>query len=129
MIVGFTGTRTGMSPTQLQHVEQLLIELEAKELHHGDCIGADCECHAIALRLGILVVLHPPNIDVARAFCDGWVCTLPPLSYLERNRAIVDACEEVIAAPRTHTMEQRSGTWSTVRYARSQGKRVYVMRP
>jgi hypothetical protein len=57
-----------------------------------------------------------------RAWCGGDV-VLEPLPYLTRNQHIVKAVETfpvrlLIAAP--HQVEEvtRSGTWSTIRYAR-----------
>ena len=47
--------------------------------------------------------------------------------YLERNRDIVDACDILIACPRTLKEELRSGTWATVRYARKVGKPVAIL--
>jgi len=47
-----------------------------------------------------------------------------PTPYLSRNRAIVDETEMLIATPAEFTEQQRSGTWSTVRYARACGKKV-----
>jgi outer membrane protein insertion porin family len=47
---------------------------------------------------------------------------------LDRNRAIVDSCDVLIACPKGPE-EQRSGTWATVRYARKQKKRIVIIWP
>ena len=51
-----------------------------------------------------------------------------PKPYLDRNRDIVDACEVLLATP-DGPERLRSGTWSTVRYARKIGKPVEVRLP
>jgi hypothetical protein len=48
--------------------------------------------------------------------------------FLERNRDIVDRVEILIAAPEGPEV-QRSGTWSTVRYARGKVIPIYLLRP
>lgn len=50
----------------------------------------------------------------------------PPL---KRNYDIVDACDILLAAPRTLTEELRSGTWATIRYARKTGKKYLILAP
>lgn len=66
-----------------------------------------------------------------RAFCDqtGPTELREPAEYLDRNHAIVDECSVLIAAPRSLTEEQRSGTWATVRYARKMGRPVVILDP
>lgn len=54
MKIGFTGTRQGMTPAQRLKATHWLAKLSATEFHHGDCMGADAEAHAIALSLKIL---------------------------------------------------------------------------
>lgn len=126
--VGFTGTQRGMSQDQASELRRLLIELEATELHHGDCVGADRQADAVARALGITVVIHPPSDPKKRAFCaqkDDVVWE--PLPYMERNRDIVESCNLLAAAPLGDREVVRSGTWSTVRYARRSGREVVIL--
>lgn len=117
-----------MSEAQALSLQGLLQLLSPSEVHHGDCIGADAQCHEMALRVA---VIHPPSDPKKRAFCTP--CTpgqmREPKPYLERNRDIVDESELLIACPRQQREVIRSGTWATVRYARSQGKRVWTLYP
>lgn len=130
MIVGFTGTQVGMSKSQLGLLRHVFLGVDpVDEVHHGDCVGADEELDAYVRTLGgVLIVIHPPSNPSKRAFCfqPGDV-QRPERPYLDRNRDIVDACDVLVAAPRTDQEELRSGTWSTVRYARSVGRRVVVL--
>ena len=131
MRIGFTGTREGMTENQKKALEKLLIEFLGKgasEFHHGDCVGADKEAHEIASALGYKVVVHPPRRAILRAFCAGDVI-LPERDYLQRNRDVVDSTDILIAAPKSGTEVLRSGTWSTVRYARRKGKQIIILEP
>lgn len=125
MKVGMTGGRSGVTDDQLERFKKRLIELEATELHHGDCTGADAQAHKAARELGLRIVVHPPVDSLHRAFCKGDE-VLPPLEYLQRNRAIVDATDFLIVLPdRPETL--RSGTWATFRYARAAGSPIEVI--
>lgn len=130
MIFGFTGTRAGMTDAQKAEVRHLLTG--GGTAHHGDCIGADAEFHHICLDLGIPVTIHPPRNAKHRAFCTGAQEVRPTKPYLERNQAIVTECEILIAAPRENTEpppRQGQGTWSTIRYARTIGRTIYLATP
>jgi hypothetical protein len=126
MKIGFTGTRVGMTPKQEKEIAHLL--RAQSELHHGDCSGADYQAHLIALRLNVpKIVIHPPTDDKLRAHCERYkventsVVVKPAADFLVRDKDIVLACEMLIAAPSTFKEKRRSGTWTTLRYAREAG--------
>jgi len=123
--LGFTGTRHGMTPAQRAAVAEII--RNAKILHHGDCLGADREAHDIATAHRAWVVVHPPATPQWRAFCPGHEHRTPK-QYLKRNRDIVDETDELLAAPEGPAA-LRSGTWATVRYALSVGRRVTIVWP
>lgn len=136
MHIGFTGTRQGMTSAQQQALDDLLSPRrgygQAHDIfHHGDCQGSDAEAHRIAWLLGWIIHIHPPVGEKWRAYCRGpsRVILHEPRSYQDRNRAIVHACTLLIAAPKGMQEEQRSGTWSTVRYARKVGVPVTILWP
>lgn len=116
MIVAVTGSRHGGSDAQLEELRVVLLRLGATELHHGDCVGVDAQSHAIGRELRLRIVVHPPLMDAARAWCAGDV-VLPPMGYIPRDHALVDASAYLIALP-DGPERLRSGTWLTVRYAR-----------
>src|SRR5574337_1801677 len=139
MNIGFTGTQRGMTKRQAASVHHLLETFASAawevEFHHGDCTGADAEAHEIMRQVAALahlddctIVIHPPSDPKARAFCKGDYTWLP-IDYLVRNRDIVDNTRLLIAAPRGEKEALRSGTWATVRYARKQGKAIYLVGP
>ncbi len=138
MIVGFTGTRNGMSTKQKAGLRETLLRLngpsrlafsqnKTNDFHHGDCIGADAEAHDIAKALGYTIYMHPPTNGKARAYKDGFA--LKALPYLKRNQDIVNSSHLLIAAPATQKEVIRSGTWATIRYARRNNKPIFVLEP
>jgi hypothetical protein len=121
-LVGFTGTSEGTAPLQYK---AMVRELErayrpGAQFHFGDCVGADAEAAAVASTLGYELHCHPPDNPRKRAYIPAAVY-YPPKPTLIRNRDIVRAVKLLIATP-LHNMEQRrSGTWSTIRYAKQAG--------
>ena len=134
MIVGFTGTRNGMTPEQRLFLSTFLISnrIEATEAHHGDCVGADADFHQLCMGASIPVVIHPPEFrpnDSLRAYCEGYRTLLLPKGYLARNRDIVNASEVIFACPRLMVQEDRGGTWYTINFATKKQKTVYIFWP
>ena len=138
MIIGFTGTQKGMSAYQMEQVKFKIKQLNDSigsstlwgnrftEAHHGDCIGADEQFHNICVELGIPVVIHPPENDSKRAFCQSGTI-LAPKDYIARNHDIVDAVEYMIATPFEFNEQLRSGTWATIRYAKKKKKSIITI--
>lgn len=127
--VGFTGTQVGCTTIQLESLERILLELKPTDFHHGDCIGADSQAHDIVRRMLCHIHIHPPIIPDKRAFREGKYIYRPK-DYLTRNKHIVDACYVLVATPKEEYGETvRSGTWSTVRYARRLERDIIIIRP
>lgn len=127
MVIGFTGTRAGMSAHQVSQLRFMLGHLRdaTNEFHHGGARGADRHAADIARACGFQVYWHPCP-GVAREHGDVhvrdvWLEVFPPLV---RNRRIVDAVDVLVAAPLSDREELRSGTWATVRYANRAWKPV-----
>jgi hypothetical protein len=134
--IGFTGTQRGMNPFQKAPFEKILQKIVVKskgliqnEFHHGDCIGADNDAHQIAATHNYFIVLHPPTNPSKRAFNIGAHKIMEKHDYLVRNRHIVDSTDILIATPGEMTEQLRSGTWSTIRYARKRNKKVIILYP
>jgi hypothetical protein len=96
------------------------------EFHHGDCIGSDVQADAIVCtRYGIdcAIYVHGPTDKSRVANCAAihsrcQHIALPDKPYIERNHDIVDETDILVATPGRINEELRSGTWSTIRYAR-----------
>lgn len=128
--IGFTGTQVGMTAKQKQEIQEFLEYQNYCIFRHGDCIGADCQAHHIADKLGYRIIIHPPNNPNKRAFCTGsQTSILLHKPYLDRNHDIVDNSDILIACPKENTEQLRSETWATIRYARKKGKQVYLIIP
>ena len=133
---GFTGTRSGLNEKQK---EQIILLLKSNinqgywiEVHHGDCVGADSDFHHICENLSnqfdqnkIKIYIHPPSDSKLRAFCN---CDniLNPKTYLQRNKDIVNQTDILIGCPWNIQEQARSGTWSTIRYAKKSNKKVLL---
>lgn len=129
--IGFTGTQRGMTTLQRAKVDWILAiyaTAGATTFHHGDCVGADAEAHSLARSRGYAVVVHPPTNPAKRANLVG-DATRPAKAYLDRNRDIVDATDVLVAAPGEEEEKLRSGTWSTIRYARKVGRLIATVYP
>lgn len=96
-------------------------------MNHGDCVGGDELLATYWAMIGGLLRAHDPDMDTLRAFVHSDE-RMPPLPYLARNRAMVDRAQALVAAP-AGPEEQRSGTWSTIRYARRLGRPVAIVMP
>jgi hypothetical protein len=132
IIVGFTGTREGMTTYQKNAIRQMMIDVNVLMGHHGDCIGGDEEFDYICHDFELPVHLHPPDDPRYRAFCMDFYRTEEPRPYLVRNRVIVNSVNLLIAAPK-ETFEPMAargqGTWSTIRYARQVGRLLRIVWP
>jgi predicted Rossmann fold nucleotide-binding protein DprA/Smf involved in DNA uptake len=49
--------------------------------------------------------------------------------YLKRNKDIVRGTELLLATLAEASEQHRSGTWSTVRFARKQGRAIWLIQP
>ena len=128
MIVGFTGSREGLSYTQMMQLEEVVRGLSPDNGIHGDCIGSDADFHYICKTvLRIPIIIRPCNLNEQRAFCRGAVIVHPAKAPIERNHDIVNECNILIACPKEESEILRSGTWATVRYARKIGKKVIMI--
>lgn len=128
MIIGMSGSRDGITKKAEDTLKKFLNNTKIDEVHHGDCIGADKIFHDICHDKNLKIIIHPPNDNKLRAFCKSEYILLPK-PYLERNKDIVDCIDILIAFPSSETEILRSGTWSTIRYARKKNKKILIIYP
>src|SRR5215475_6450499 len=117
-----------MTERQKTALRDLLAAHTGVILHHGDAVGADAEAHDIAFELDCSIVIHPPDNVTQRAFKIA-ALTRAPRPYLDRNKVIVRETSFLIAAPAMEVEQLRSGTWSSVRYARRPGRPAHLLAP
>jgi len=151
--IGFTGTKNGMDALQKESLvtlfNQAVQENDEVEFHHGDCIGADAQAarlmdlvrrnlirvHGPNPSCRVKIVCHPgyppnhPEETKYRAFTTFNDEVRDPKPFIARDHDIVDETDKLIAAPVSKTEETRSGTWTTVRYARKKNKPYVAIYP
>jgi hypothetical protein len=135
MKIGFTGTRKGMTQEQVKSVSVFFIRLKrfgrtVEEIHIGDCIGADANFYDLAVEFFPLAkkIGHIPKSDQYRAFLK-YDEVKPADNFLERNRHIVNSSDCLLATPGESEEILRSGTWSTIRFARRRRKHTTILFP
>ena len=139
-IIGFTGSRRGMTASQKKAVKSLLVSAQAPipdsgfsdapliVALHGDCVGADEDFHNICKELEIDRQTRPCTLEKYRAHTDA-VEIAEPAPPLDRNKLIVESSTIMIATPHSFQELKRSGTWSTIRYTKFVGKYLFIVYP
>jgi hypothetical protein len=128
--VSFTGTSRGMNKIQFAKVSEFLFNnVDRFDLAiHGDCIGADAEFHTICKVLNVPIDIHPCDITHFRAFCEGFR-VFPIDKPLTRNKTMIDKADLTLATPFENQEVLRSGTWSSIRYAKKKDKMLIIFYP
>lgn len=125
-----------MQPNQKLELVEYLRHLKDSgytHFHHGDCIGADAQAAKLAKGFGFVIICHPGHPKdkentMYRAFTDFNDATHRIKSFIDRDHDIVNASESMIATPAGEE-QVRSGTWTTIRYAKKQQKPVHIIYP
>jgi len=133
--IGWTGTRAGLTKDQIYQLGNMICDfaLHPDSDHygawglHGDCIGGDADFDAVCKSHNVKTRCRPCLIENQRAFVA--VPLAEPERPLDRNKKIVDDSSVMIAGPKSSFEERRGGTWSTIRYARKQNKRLFIIYP
>ena len=138
-VIGFTGTRQGMTKAQKDAFFNLLEGARhANVFVHGGCKGADRDAHEIARAIGdFWITVRPGAKDQWDFYAQGHqkaddLVEVPPGEqgvYLFRNRLIVADADLMIATPGGNDEEHRSGTWSTIRHTRRMHKHLIIIWP
>lgn len=133
-VIGFTGSRAGMSVAQQEQLSSFLNTFDPTTyVHHGCCVGSDEQFNEICLTLGKFYITGHPGVDIDGRPKNRSTCPVhtiwPEKQYLDRNRDIVGVSNVLIATPNTMVEERRSGTWSTIRYATASSKNVVLIFP
>ena len=136
MIIGFTGTRDGMTTRQRSAVEFIIKKLTSEEnpyrtelfAEHGDCVGADYEFNSVCLKQNIDTKVRPCNLEDMRAYAKAEQIA-EAIKPMKRNQNIVDDATVMLACPPTEKELKRSGTWATIRMTRKAKKLLYIIFP
>jgi hypothetical protein len=129
MIVGFTGTRTGLTARQRNQLIASLRHHCPNLAVHGDCVGADEQFDSICKLLRIPVVVRPCTFAHLRAFCES-ESIAPEKPPMQRNRDIVADSDLILACPpNKERIKKGSGTWATIRFAERAGVDLIIIFP
>ena len=136
IVLGFTGTRNGMTDAQRAEVTRQLKRIQPDEVVHGDCVGADDDFDWICEQLGIPGDhrhIRPCTFENMRARCDerrGAKVVAEPKPPMQRNRDIVADADVILATPPNDVPIRRgSGTWATIKFGQRKGIEVVVVAP
>ena len=81
--------------------------------------------------MNIKIIGHPPIDDkeLSAKAVELSSELVEKKEYLQRNKDVVDSSDTLVAFPRTYEEQLRSGTWSTIRYARKKNKTIVIIYP
>lgn len=131
-IIAITGTRQGVTKAQIQRAKVLIGTTDIKQLHHGDCTGADeqilweifkwhqsmsAEPFPTEVHAWPMLNLHGEEFRARTYETPGFieqVMVHTPHPPLERNKLMVDAADMLWAFPGA---KGSRGTWFTIEYA------------
>ncbi len=139
MLIGFTGTRKGLSGPQRATLKGILNKLRRSrhapiQLRNGCAIGADAECAELLESTELIGypasgpdgTLHDDCDGATLIHCGPVMSAKPPLT---RNGDIVRGSKLLIACPAEECEQPRGGTWSTIRLARKLAKPAIIVVP
>lgn len=131
MIIGFSGSRHGMSQRQREFVWDFLVKLKYVQfVIHGDCIGADEIFHEMCETLRHRIEIYPSNNDKRRAWKIPTIGVIhDPMHPIQRNRIIVQQSTLILATPHTTVPVSGSGTWRTIGFGEEEHKKMIVVLP
>jgi len=129
--LAFTGSKDRITVPQKVRLQGELERLRDQGflwMHNGDCVVSDATAAQLWRKLGRKIMLHPPLIEKYRAFeAADIICE--PRDYLVRDRHMVECSEFLLATPQTFDEQRRSGTWTTIRYARKLRMQILIIQP
>jgi hypothetical protein len=138
-VIGFTGTRNGMTQAQRNKISELIKAVRVLATNpvvglHGDCIGADENFDDICRDQGLQTWCRPCTFESMRARTPAKEIA-EPKTPMARNRDIIAQSTVLLACPPNYEeIKKGSGTWATIRYGRQRRKcqedlNVYVVFP
>lgn len=129
-VIGFTGTRRGMTPEQKEAVRRYLLEVYPTEVSHGDRVGSDAEFHDLVREIlpACKIVIRPGPDEELRAFKQGDVL-LPVKTHYARNRDIVDNATAVLVVSACSSPQPKGATRYAINYAIKKNVAVDVIYP
>jgi hypothetical protein len=129
MIIGFTGTRKGMTPRQQAALNAEIMAYPDAVWIHGGALGADSELDRALTLLGRPTEIYPAERRPWTGNSRPGLTVHSSLPPLKRNRIIARLCDRLVACPAEDTPQTRGGTWYTVRRAYDRRKSILLILP
>ena len=141
VVLGFTGTRTGMSAAQKRTFAALVRELQPGTFRHGACVGADEDAAAIVrAECPLCRILAYPGVSARGGDNNEHRSVkaialsrevMPEETHFARNRRIVLGADLLVATPwqSEEPTASQGGTWYTIAFARRQKCKVRIIWP
>lgn len=137
--ISFTGTREGMTKPQLEKVNYLLRDIWRDGYYHawhdGDCIGSDSEAHGLveAIRkeygdIKVSMIGHPATTHERYHANNKFDIYWPRKGPVDRDKDMVVQGDVLIGTPKGKEAV-RSGTWTTIRFARKLLVPLFIVWP
>jgi hypothetical protein len=135
-VLSFTGIADGLTMPQRRIITNQLIRYDPAQhaFAVGGAPGVDIEVALQGLHLGFhvhAVLPSAPYHPEGAVACTTHEVVAPGRnaseSYMKRNSRLAEICYCMVAFPATNTERLRSGTWSTVRRARTLGRPVRII--
>ena len=138
MILGFTGTRNGMTTRQFKMLP-LVISSFPERILHGGADGSDTEFHDFLadrgfFDLSLVIEIFPASLEkyhewIKRTRRQHLSIVHLHEAPLSRNIAMAQRCHHLLATPATEEETPRGGTWHTIRMARLFQKPITIITP
>ena len=141
--IGFFGNHVTMPVKQVKAFAALMNkvkhEYDEVEFHIGNTNGTDAEALQAVVegKLATSIVFYPykgreaPSYELTESILEGIpiVCSVNKNSTFEQNRALIDSCEALIAAPKENIERKDSETWKVINYCKLTKKTLFIVYP
>lgn len=127
MHISFSGSRDGYNAWQAKQLEDFLRQNRdrIRSASHGSCRGADIQFHELIRRVCgklVYIAVYPSTAATAAPIPRDANFVAAPRPPLTRNPDIINAGKDLLLlTPKEMSEVQRSGTWSSYRYAKRHG--------
>ncbi len=136
----FTGTLRGTTTPQFESLREVISRRTRSGIQacHGLALGADKDFHQICREFSVPLFGFPSTLRSKQAILpiSDFIQVFPEKYPLDRNRDMIDFAvlssgsdSLLIACPKGESEEVRSGTWTTVRYARASSITIVFIWP
>ena len=145
MKIGFAGNQKEMTKNQKDTFLRIMRKFKHNyrdiDFHMGNAPGCDSDAYRIIIdnELVSQLTFYPyrdhgdpsfePDDERELARKEIRLALVDKPTVFERNRAIIDACDVLVAVPKEDREQKESETWMAIRYSKLKSKRVFIIYP